>query len=191
MGDLSQAGGGRCRADGRRAGKHPVVFWLQPGLDRVREMDGCPDRSSLRGEATPNGESGVLSRHDLLGCMFFPSAELSRIGIMARVQHCFVHATRHPMQGRRSKRWNGSRCEPSRRAERRAGAGWSACSFQSGRPLCAGLFGRSATKPTTPVSLAFSVLMCLPCHRMFEPPAMSEKRAISRRSGTLHLIQKL
>jgi len=66
-------------------------------------------------------------------------------------------------QGRRIKSWNGSRCEPSRRAERRAGAGQNARSCLSCRPLCAGWFGRSATKPTTLVSLDLSILMRLPC----------------------------
>jgi len=46
-------------------------------------------------------------------------------------------------------RWNGSRCEPSRRAERRAGfVRRGPLVIDSGRPL-RGLRGRSATTPTT------------------------------------------
>ena len=57
-----------------------------------------------------------------------------------------------PRGTRHSQRWNGSRCEQSRRVERRAGTGWCVRWYHSFRPLCAGLFCRSATTAVPPAS---------------------------------------
>jgi mono/diheme cytochrome c family protein len=66
-------------------------------------------------------------------------------------------------QGKRVRRWNGSRREPWRRAERRVGMCRTLRWRHSRRPLRAGGFGRSATKPTSAVLLAFLLWMSLPC----------------------------
>jgi hypothetical protein len=64
----------------------------------------------------------------------------------------------HANSQSRFPRWNSSRCEESRRAERRAGMDECSALVSQGRPLCAGWFGRSATQPTS------SALLLRCCH---------------------------